>query len=393
MVRRYAAASVSPPKEGPGPAGQNASSGPQRWPRLLLLAVLFYVFLLSVDVLGEGLGALGEDLTEQLFQGIENPLVGLFVGVLATVLAQSSSVTTSTVVGLVGAGVLGVEESVPIVMGANIGTTVTNTFASLGSIRRVEEFRRAFTGATMHDVFNVLTVVVLLPLELATGLLSRVAVAVSGLVPTGAGGEFESPLAAAVDDVTAALAAGAEALAGVTPLKGVLLILLGLAGIFGALYLITRVMKVVVAGPAERSLNAVLGRTGVLGILVGALLTIAVQSSSICTSLLIPMIAAGVLRLENAYPLTLGANLGTTLTALLASLAVENIGGLQIALVHLAFNVAGMLIFYPVPVLRRVPLRVARAIADFAVERRALALVYIVVAFYVVPLLGILVLR
>lgn len=362
-------------------------------PRLLLLLVLLYAFLLSVDVLGEGLGGLGEDLTEQLFRGIENPLVGLFVGVLATVLAQSSSVTTSTVVGLVGAGVLGVEESVPIVMGANIGTTVTNTFASLGSIRRVEEFRRAFTGATMHDVFNLLSVLVLLPLELATGFLARVATAISGVVPTGAGGEFESPLAAAVDDVTAALAAGAEALAGVTPLKGVLLILLGLGGIFATLYVITRVMKVVVAGPAERTLNAVLGRTGMLGMLVGAVLTIAVQSSSICTSLLIPMIAAGVLRLENAYPLTLGANLGTTLTALVASLAVENIGGLQIALVHLAFNVAGILIFYPLPVMRRIPLRVARAVADYAVERRALALVYIVVAFYVVPLLGILVLR
>lgn len=387
MVRRYAADSVSPPKEGPG------SSAPRRAPRLLLLLVLLYAFLLSVDVLGEGLGGLGEDLTEQLFRGIENPLVGLFVGVLATVLAQSSSVTTSTVVGLVGAGVLGVEESVPIVMGANIGTTVTNTFASLGSIRRVEEFRRAFTGATMHDVFNVLTVLVLLPLELATGFLARVATAISGVVPTGAGGEFESPFAAAVDDVTAALAAGAEALAGATALKGVLLIILGLGGIFVTLYVITRVMKAVVAGPAERTLNAVLGRTGMLGMLVGAVLTVAVQSSSICTSLLIPMIAAGVLRLENAYPLTLGANLGTTLTALVASLAVENIGGLQIALVHLAFNVAGILIFYPVPVMRRIPLRVSRAVADYAVERRALALVYIVVAFYVVPLVGILVLR
>ncbi len=152
-------------------------------------------------------------------------------------------------------------------------------------------------------------------------------------------------------------------------------------------------MRVVVAGPAERSLNAVLGRSGALGIVVGAVLTVSVQSSSISTSLLIPMIAAGVLTLENAYPITLGANIGTTITALLAALAVDRIEGLQIALVHLLFNVAGVLLLYPVPALRRLPLLLAGRIAQLAAQRRSLVFVYVVLTFYVVPFLGILVLR
>jgi solute carrier family 34 (sodium-dependent phosphate cotransporter) len=383
------------PDQGPARRARvsaDISSG-ERFLRFLWLFVLLYAFLAAVDVLGTGLASLGEDFVEELFRGISNPLVGVFVGVLATVLAQSSSVTTPTVVSLVGAGVIGVPEAVPIIMGANIGTTVTNTLASLGSIRRPEEFRRAFTGATMHDVFNVTIVAILLPLELATRFLSRTAVEISGLFGDVTTGEFRSPAKAAVGFISDALADLSRALVGSGTLSGVLLIAIGLAIIFASLVAITRNMRVVVAGPAERSLNAVLGRSGSLGIVVGAVLTVSVQSSSIATSLLIPMIAAGVLTLENAYPITLGANIGTTVTALLAAMAVDRIEGLQIALVHLLFNLVGVLVLYPIPVLRRFPLRVAAWIAHAATERRGLVFVYIVLAFYAVPFLGILLLR
>jgi solute carrier family 34 (sodium-dependent phosphate cotransporter) len=365
----------------------------ERFLRFVLLFALLYAFLAAVDILGTGLAGLGEDFVDTLFRGIENPLVGLFVGTLATVLAQSSSVTTPTVVSLVGTGVIGVPAAVPIIMGANIGTTVTNTLASIGSIRRPEEFRRAFTGATMHDVFNVTIVLLFLPLELLTGFLSRTAVALSSVFGDTTTGEFRSPAKAAVGFVSDAAQSVAQALVGPGTLSGVLLIALGLAIIFGSLVAITKNMRVVVAGPAERSLNAVLGRSGSLGIVVGAVLTVSVQSSSISTSLLIPMIAAGVLTLENAYPITLGANIGTTITALLAALAVDRIEGLQIALVHLLFNVCGVLLLYPIPAIRRLPLRIAAVIARAASERRSLVFVYVVLAFYIVPLVGILVLR
>lgn len=364
-----------------------------RFWRLLLLFGLLYAFLAAVDLLGTGLGGLGEGFTDALFQGIGNPLVGLFVGILATVLAQSSSVTTPTVVTLVGAGIIGLGDAVPIIMGANIGTTITNTLASIGSIRRVEEFRRAFTGATVHDVFNVLSVAVLLPLELLTGVLSRTAIALSGVVGDVTTGEFRSPAKALVSASTDGVESAVRVVLAGDRAVAVALILIGFATIFVALVSITRVMKRVVAGPAERSLNAVLGRAGSLGILVGLVLTVSVQSSSIATSLLIPMIAAGVLSVDNAYPITLGANLGTTITALLAAMAVDRIEGLQIALVHLLFNLAGVALFYPVPALRQVPLRLAKRIGLLAMRRRLAVVALVVMTFYVLPLTGILVLR
>jgi len=360
--------------------------------RLLTMLALLYVFLLSVDLLGAGLAGLGEDAVDALFQGIDNPIVGVSVGVLATVLAQSSSVTTATVVGLVGAGAIGLGDAVPVIMGANIGTTITNTLASMGSIRRVEEFRRVIAGATMHDVFNVLSVAVLLPIELLTGVLSRIAIALSGLVGDVETGEFDSPLRALVSGVTDQLEAGLTGALG--DLGGAIgLLVLAVAGLAGGLVGITKTMRKVMAGPAERSLNAVLAKAGSLGIVVGAVLTVAVQSSSIATALLVPMIAAGVLRLDNAYPITLGANLGTTVTALLAALAVDQIAGLQIALVHLTFNVAGVLVLYGIPQLRTIPLRLARGIGEHAAHRRTLVVAYVIGLFYLLPLVLILVLR
>jgi sodium-dependent phosphate cotransporter len=365
-------------------------SGWERALRLLALVTLLYVFLVGVDILGEGISGLGSDFADTLFRGVANPLAGLAVGVLATVLVQSSSVTTSTMVALVGTGVLSVEAAVPMVMGANIGTSVTCLLASLGTVRRDTEFRRAFAGATVHDLFNWLAVAVLLPLELLTGVLSRAAIALSRLFPGTTGGEFESP-------VKAAVGAGAgwfESMVGIMPGRGsaVLLIVLGLGLLFATLALITKNMRLVIAGAAERSLNKVLGRSGALGILVGVVITMAVQSSSITTSLLIPMMAAGVLTLRNAYPITLGANVGTTVTALIAALAVPQIEGLQIALVHLLFNVAGILIFYPVPFMREIPIRGAEMLADVTTRHKSLIAVYMVTVFVAVPLALLLVL-
>lgn len=351
--------------------------------RLVALVALLYGFLVGVDILGEGISALGSGTADSLFRGVANPLAGLAVGVLATVLVQSSSVSTATIVALVGTGVLSVAAAVPMVMGANIGTTVTNTLASLGAIRRTNDFRRAFAGATVHDLFNVLSVAALLPLELATGLLSRAAIALSGVLGGASGGEFSSPLKEAVG--VGATAFGA--LVGIVPGQGsaILLILLGLGLLFATLTLITRNMRLLIVGAAERSLNAVLGRSGTLGIVVGLVLTVAVQSSSITTSLLVPMMAAGVLTLRNAYPVTLGANVGTTVTALIAALAVPQIEGLQIALVHLLFNAAGILLFFPVPALREIPIRGAERLADLAARHKSVVPAYIVVLFILVP--------
>ena len=177
-------------------------------------------------------------------------------------------------------------------------------------------------------------------------------------------------------------------------LIAILLLVVGLAFIFLALAYITRNMKLVVAGRIERSMNAVLSKGGgIAAMAIGLIMTVSVQSSSITTSVLIPMIAAGVLTLSNAYPITLGANVGTTVTALLASLATERPEGLVIALTHTLFNISGILLFYPIPQLRRIPVLLAQKLATVAEVRKSLVIVYVIGAFVLVPLIGILVLQ
>ncbi|MDH3259642.1 MAG: Na/Pi symporter [Acidimicrobiia bacterium] len=365
--------------------------------RVILVLFLLYLFLVGVKALESGIKSFGADFTDSLFAGVSNPIAGLFVGTLATVLVQSSSVTTATIVGLVGAGTLSVPLAVPMIMGANIGTTVTNTLASLGYLRRSSEFRRAFAGATMHDFFNILAVAVLLPLELATKFLSKSAEALAGLLGRSTNLDFESPnspIKAAVSAPVKLLEKLFEGLGAGDTLLGILLLVAGLALIFLALAYITRNMKLVVAGRIERSMNVVLAKGGgVAAMAIGLIMTVAVQSSSITTSVLVPMIAAGVLTLANAYPITLGANVGTTVTALLASLATERPEGLVIALVHTLFNISGILVFYPIPQLRRIPVYLAEKLARVAEVRKSLVIVYVVGAFVLVPLLGILLLQ
>jgi sodium-dependent phosphate cotransporter len=367
------------------------------WVRLLLVLILLYLFLAGVKALEAGISAFGEDFTDSLFARASNPLAGVFVGVLATVLVQSSSVTTSTIVGLVGSGVLPIETAVPMVMGANIGTTVTNTLVSLGFLRRTDEFRRAFAGATMHDFFNICSVAVILPFEMATGWLTRVAERMADVIRgvfTFEYGESGGVIKTAVKAPVRLVESLLDRLGCGDNLAGALLLVLGLGLILLALAYITRNMKLVMAGRIERSMNAVLSKGGGLAaITIGMIVTATVQSSSITTSVLVPMIAAGVLTLRNAYPMTLGANIGTTITALLASLAIENPAGLVVALVHFLFNVSGLAVWYVVPVLREVPLRLAEKVAVIAEKRKSFVLVYVIGGFVIIPLVGVLVLQ
>jgi sodium-dependent phosphate cotransporter len=356
--------------------------------RVLLALLFLYLFLVGIKALEEGISALGNDFVDQLFSSVANPLAGLAAGVLATVLVQSSSVTTSTIVGLVGAGVLPVAAAVPMVMGANIGTTVTNTLASLGHVRQGAYFQRAFAAATIHDYFNILTVAVLLPLEVAFGVIEKIATWLAGpivgwlpAVQTG-----DSPVKEAIK-VPVSWLADTITTRGWSSAEGPILLVIGLMLIFVSLWMITRQMKAVMSGRIENAINGLLGKgAGMAALLVGLVMTVAVQSSSITTSLLVPLVAAGVLTLRNAFPVTLGANVGTTVTALLASIAADSSDALVIALAHVSFNVIGILIIYPWPRLRQIPLDLAERTARAAVKRKSVVAAYVIGVFIVVPL-------
>ena len=358
------------------------------WARLLVVLGLLYLFLVGVRLLEGGIKGVTGGASESLFEGITNPLAALAVGVLATVLVQSSSVTTATIVALVAAGSLPMEAAVPMIMGANIGTTVTNTLVSLGHARRSDEFRLAFTAATMHDFFNVLAVAIILPLELLFGILSKPAAAIAeAFAGEVGGGKFNSPIKGAVKWGAGHIESVLELITDSEKALGVLFLIVGLGVIFFTLTFITKNMKVLIAARIERSLNAALAKSGVIGMTVGMLITMAVQSSSITTSILIPLVASGLLVVGNAYPITLGANVGTTITALLAAFAAGTVSGLTIALVHLLFNLLGILILYPIPKIRVIPITLADGLARIAMNKKWIAVAYVAGAFVALPIL------
>jgi sodium-dependent phosphate cotransporter len=355
---------------------------------------LIYTFLVGVSTLEKGIKIMGEDTQERLFSSVSNPIAGLCVGILGTVLVQSSSASTSVIVGLVATKGISVDAAIPMIMGANIGTTVTNTLVSLGHIRQPAEFKRAFAAATVHDFFNVLAVAILLPVELATGLISNVATWISDRLVGTAGSEWKSPVKAWVKkpvewivDIEDAVGLSGNALGTFVVLTGLVIVLL-------ALTFITKNMRKLVADRVEKSVNTVLSKgSGSVAMLLGLVITIAVQSSSITTSILIPLTAAGVLSLRNAYPVTLGANVGTTVTALLAALAASVPEALTVGLAHTTFNVMGIAVLYVLPFARDVPVRLAEGLADIAVKRRVWAVGYVMTAFIILPLVGVAVLR
>jgi sodium-dependent phosphate cotransporter len=303
---------------------------------------------------------------------------------------QSSSVTTSMIVGLVAAPVnpIPIATAIPMIMGANIGTTVTNTIASLAHIGRREEFRRAFSVATVHDFFNYLVVLILLPLELLTGFLQKSATALSSMVGGFGGADYDSPIKEAIRLGGIPIEGALGAVFATDRAVAIAYILVSALMIFAPLLLIVRVMRASMQSRIEALVSRALARNAFLAIAVGIIATVMVQSSSITTSLLVPLAGAGVLTLEHAFPVTLGANLGTTVTALLAAMAATDqnaAAGLTIALVHLLFNFTGTLIVYPIPAIRRIPLALARRLADVAMTSRWWAIGYVVILFYLAP--------
>lgn len=362
--------------------------------RASLVFGLIYTFLVGVSSLESGIKVMGADTQESLFSSVSNPVAGLFVGILGTVLVQSSSASTSVIVGLVGTGALGVGDAVPMIMGANIGTTVTNTLVALAHMRQSEEFKRAFSAATVHDFFNLMAVSIILPIELATNVLSNSAEKISEQLVGSAGSEWKSPIKKWVKEPVGWLKDLGDAIGASGNVLGTLLVAIGLVIILISLAFITKNMRKLVADRIEASLNKVLGKgAGTVAMLLGLVITISVQSSSITTSIMIPLAAAGVVSLRNIYPVTLGANVGTTITALLAALATSRPEALTVAIVHTLFNVGGIVLLYPMPYVRDIPVRLAENLAKIAINRRVAAVVYVVVVFIVVPLLGVAILR
>ncbi|XP_055045225.2 solute carrier family 34 member 2b isoform X1 [Misgurnus anguillicaudatus] len=443
--------------------------------KFILLLGLLYVFVCSLDVLSSAFQLVGGKAAGDIFKDnavLSNPVAGLVIGVLVTVLVQSSSTSSSIVVSMVSSGLLDVKSAVPIVMGANIGTSVTNTIVAVMQAGDRNEFRRAFAGATVHDFFNWLSVLILLPLEVASGFLYKLTELLIDSFNIQSGADAPELLKVITEPLTkniieldssviSGIATGDPAaqnkslikiwcktqkftdlvnitvpgIANCTPdalcwvdnnltwtqknqtetinlskcthifvnanlpdlAVGLILLALSLLALCTCLILIVKLLNSMLKGQVAVVIKKVLNTdfpfpfgwvTGYLAILVGAGMTFIVQSSSVFTSAITPLVGIGVISIERAYPLTLGSNIGTTTTAILAALASPGetlANSLQVSLCHFFFNICGILLWYPIP-FTRIPIRLAKALGNRTAKYRWFAGVYVILCFLILPL-------
>uniref|UniRef100_UPI0037E741FA solute carrier family 34 member 2a n=1 Tax=Semicossyphus pulcher TaxID=241346 RepID=UPI0037E741FA len=442
--------------------------------KLIILLGLLYTFICSLDVLSSAFQLVGGKAAGDIFQDdsvLANPLAGLVIGVLVTLLVQSSSTSSSIVVSMVSSGLLTVQLAVPIIMGTNIGTSVTNTLVAMTQAGDRSTFRRAFAGATVHDFFNWLSVLVLLPLEVATGYLYVVTKLIidSFQIQSGEAPDLLNVITDVLTDsiiqldqsVISGIATGDEAARNKSLIKkwcktftntslvnvtvpgpenctsslncwvgenvtttlknvsdtynvqkcthlfvnvnlpdlavGLILLALSLLVLCSCLILIVKLLNSMLKGQVAGVIKKILNTdfpfpfgwvTGYIAIIVGAGMTFIVQSSSVFTSAITPLVGIGVISIERAYPLSLGSNIGTTTTAILAAMASPGdtlANALQIALVHFLFNISGIVLWYPIP-FTRIPIRLAKGLGDITASYRWFAAVYIICCFFVLPL-------
>jgi sodium-dependent phosphate cotransporter len=494
----------------------------------LTLAVFFciWVFLLTLSIMGTGFKLLGGKDSAKMFDVADNPISALLIGVLATVLVQSSSTTTSIIVAMVGADELSVNIAIFMIMGANIGTSVTNTIVAMGHFANQDDLRRGFAAATVHDIFNMLNVLIFLPLnwiypflekmtyEMAkdqkpcegdkckkteflkpyispyskgvanydkkvagyisqnwcagqcgksysTDAMKKISEEVctsstdcsnvhknyesnwmskgylakkrapAYIVGTASGTpaefhydkpaacststkffdndtNFTSTVAGSLTAGTCYEVCGSKVKTGLCDKRllkgglldtewemtdngaGTFLTIVSLVSLCSCLFCIVYMLQIIVKGTAARILRKVVGFNGYLNIVIGMFITIMVQSSSITTSTLTPLAAVGLINLEDMLPLTLGANIGTTLTGIMAATVVTSnpVQAWQVALCHLFFNIFGILVWYPVPIIRKVPLDGARFLGKMTTNPKwgkVFPLAYTFVVFFIIP--------
>lgn len=361
----------------------------------LSIVIAVYILITAVSVIGSGFGAATGGQAEQIFTFAQNPVVGLVIGILATVLTQSSSTTTSIVVGMVAGG-LPLATAIPILMGANVGTTMTSTLVSLGAAGDRNQFRRAFSAASVHDMYNLLSVAIFFPLEWTFGILDRVGTWFAGITTGSDGGLIATLFTALGDGVSTVTDPGADIveagmLAAFPPMwAGIAMILIGVALILLVIKFISNMLKVLLVGNVEKLFHKAIGRGPISGIFSGLLITVMVQSSSTTTSLAVPLAASGKFSLWQIYPFTVGANVGTTMTAVIAAFGFtggEATAAMTAAAVHLFYNIFSALVIFSLPFLRPIPIRGATWLGKLGAQNKLYVVAWLAGLFVVLPAL------
>ena len=347
--------------------------------RVLLLLAILFVFLVSLNLMSGGFKLLGKDIAEQIITITSNPFVGLFVGLLATALVQSSSTTTSMIVAIVASGTLTLQNAIPMIMGANIGTSVTSTIVALGHIPKRAEFQKAISSATVHDFFNLIVVAFLFPIEYFTGALSSFGAAIAHVFYSEG---VNSTKMFSLLGVTVKPAA--KAIISLLGSNAMVVIPVSIGALFISLRAFSLSLRKILIGNSQKNLEKYVFGNSFKSLLWGTGITAAVQSSSVTTSLIVPLVATGKINLRKAFPFLMGANIGTTVTALIAAIS-QNEAALAVAICHLLFNMIGVFILFPIKSIRDIPIWMSEKLGFYAGKRRLVGVAYIVVTFFIIP--------
>ena len=365
----------------------NVVEKPQTTERLHSVSKYFLVlgaiviFVLSIDLLSYSFQGLREDLTTSVLSVTLNPFIGLFIGLLLTAIIQSSSISTSIIVALVGSGTISLSAAVPIVMGANVGTTLTSTVVSLSFITSKRAFRKAISAGVVHDIYNIMLVMLLFPLEYHYQLLSKASLWLVGSVGVLSPETISGTAYQAVFPKGTLGGAVSEAIG-----NSWMLLVVAFVMLFLSIKYISSIISKSLIGESKDKLKQYIFLSPYKSFAWGGAVTAAVQSSSITTSLIIPLVATNKVSLEKSFPFIIGANIGTTITALVASFFATEVA-ISIAIVHLLFNLFGVLIFLPFSSVRRIPIAIAAYFGRLTLRNRFYGFLYIIFMFFIIPFL------
>ncbi len=343
---------------------------------ITVLSVIM-LFFLSLHLLGMGFNHLGGEMASTLTRATSNPFIGLFIGIIITAIFQSSSTITSMAVAAVAAGSISLENAVPIIMGANIGTTLTSTIVSMSYVNKAKEFRRAIAAGVSHDIFNILMVLMLFPLEYHYGFLSKLSLGITQMIQMdkSSAGVVKSMLhSSMLDHLDAFL---------IRYVGAVFTLIIALVMLFGAIKIAAHALFDGIIGPAQDKVRRFFSNTW-RSFGAGLLLTSIIQSSSLTTSLIVPMVATGKIHLKRAFQFILGSNLGTTITALLAAM-FQSEHAVSLAVAHFMFNLIGVSIFLLVPFVSSIPTYLADKLGQITMKYRIVGFAYIIVVFFLLP--------
>ncbi len=349
--------------------------------KTLLVIGGIFLFLFSINLLGTAFNSVGQYTADTLLKATNNPFIGLFIGLLITAIIQSSSTTTSMIVAVVATGSLSLSNAIPMVMGANIGTTLTSTLVSLGYLNQNKAFNRAIAAGSLHDFFNILSTCILFPLEYFYGFLTLLSSRFTSILVTSPVVNFfpEWPFQIfTLQPMSDFIVSSVQ--------DAWILILASFILLYLSINLLSKVIYKLLIGDSKNKFNAYIFDKPYKSFGWGVLITAAIQSSSVTTSLTVPLVATGNISVKKVLPFILGSNLGTTITALIAA-TLKSEAAISLALAHLLFNAIGVIIFLPFPWMRNIPVYLSSLLGKITMKYKVIGFIYIILTFFLIPFL------